>query len=1777
MEPSASSPSTEVDDFELYGKVYSRRVDLVGDYAGSEPFLVEGDSLLLECFSDELLDFEDGLQLLHAAFLVERFLNNLTRRGCNFDLVFFEDHERICLPTYAFDAVMAKCKKNTKVAKYLLARAVILRHLQVNLACASQAIKLMAFPSLQSPEFITALANGGYMFVMMNDGAADDCLCRTHKRDKRFLRSAILDILARGYNVALANGLEWKDTKIIASILEGFSETKQRAPISNDVATKSKRKRRVVSRSEDMSEAFYNAFSEYHSQATQILPERFYLVAAALATMMSTEECSSNHAAAMLTHCALQHQLSLEVRGVAVAPITSEDGSTSDDTSSGEDTSTGDDTSSSSDRSSSEDQEFLHHFAKVCRDVMCSSSWKSFVNEAKPLSTNIADLVDGRLFNAVLEGQLTGTQLEEESSAIFHAMADLIASVGCQRLEIENHQPSPEFVTGNGRSLQSNPKLLPFSDRVFDKHLAPIKLDVDDSAHTLTAGSSRAFRELTHWHNSRRPLDRKVILARKDRHDFYARRRDQRFMAEMMAYAASLTNAVGKALEPETIVLQTSKSDASVKGKQKHTSKKQAILDQLATEKKHKDAQGASKILSSWHSPADRYSKALRYLSSLPSSKQDIVGPEVELYILNCLLDIWMSSIKAGPQSPNFSLAAKIWEYVARLKDTSHMTKSMASKLQLTVDSLGLPFVISEPNIDDRKLPFEFPLRPGKTTTWKIPCQPKEFQLLHCGPYFDRKMDSAVDERVPFLPDGWQRKVLDVIDADKSLFVVAPTSAGKTFISFYAMKKVLESSDDGVIVYVAPTKALVNQIAAEIQARFSKLYKHAGKSVWGIHTRDYRVNNATGCQVLVTVPHILQIMLLAPAHADSWSSRVKRIIFDEVHCISQTDEGIVWEQLLLLAPCPIIALSATIGNPDGFRDWLSSTQKASGNDLVMVHHPHRYSDLRKFVFKSPEDFDFAGLPKEPSIARVGLDKGNNFEFVHPVAALANRSRGIPADFALEARDCFTLWNAMVAHETKCYKVSSSLNPEKALPAIITQADTIKWSQDLKQLLVEWMADDHSPFDKVVQDLGRDLYRTSAKSDTDLGVTEMADTVLPLLYHLHEQSALPAILFNFDRSYCEKICSALMMQLKQAESKWKDASPAWAKKMESWETWKKGMSKKKAPKKTSAMLEDGEGKADLEREAASANPDSWETFDPNVPIDGFHFLERTKFQQSELDAYAKELRFRSVSEDLIEALSRGIGVHHAGMNRKYRHVVEILFRKGLLRVVIATGTLALGINMPCKTVAFCGDSVFLTALNFRQAAGRAGRRGFDVLGNVVFHGIPISKVCRLMSSRLPDITGHFPITTTLVLRLCTMLSESKYSNHAIRSVDALLSQPRLYLGGDENRMSVLHHLRFSLEYLRRQFLLDHHGIPLNFAGCVSHLYYSEPSNFAFHALLKEGYFQKLCAGIRKRPKMTERITRTLMLVCSHIFGRRYLPQVTMEYAETIKSSSSVVILPDLPADAQEILSGHYEEILDIFTTYVRTYVSQHITEPDCQLPLTRTKFGGKDKKTTPNLSGAAVRKMRSPFVALSGHGDDDFDSISELCHSVRAGIFLEEAVIPYLPLDTDLPLNAYLLDFFKHGDITALAKANRIKKGDVWFLLNDFSMVLATIITSLTNFINGSEENVEDDLLVVGDGDAHEEEVEDKLCEEAAPVLPVREKTTKKKKVAESWDDEDEEDEFDGGAVNVNANAGTNGHVEDGLKTPAWDEDDGQGNLLDVLFAFKKLSYEFNSKFKAMWA
>ena len=219
------------------------------------------------------------------------------------------------------------------------------------------------------------------------------------------------------------------------------------------------------------------------------------------------------------------------------------------------------------------------------------------------------------------------------------------------------------------------------------------------------------------------------------------------------------------------------------------------------------------------------------------------------------------------------------------------------------------------------------------------------FQLEWCGPWMLRNVDSAPDERITgFYPDRWQRDLLDVADANQSALIVAPTSAGKTFISYYVMKSVLahnktveRSSDKGVVVYVSPSKALVNQVQADVYQRYGL--------VFGVATEDHQ-DKALSCEVLITVPSILEKLLLAP-HREKWARSIRWVIFDEVHMISTAGEGALWERCLALIRCPFLALSATVGNPHAFHGWLSRLDALRHRKVHLIVHETRWSDLEK--------------------------------------------------------------------------------------------------------------------------------------------------------------------------------------------------------------------------------------------------------------------------------------------------------------------------------------------------------------------------------------------------------------------------------------------------------------------------------------------------------------------------------------------------------------------------------------------------------------------------------------------------------------------------------------------------------------------------------------------------------------------------------------------------------------------------------------------------------------
>ncbi|KAF2204816.1 antiviral helicase [Delitschia confertaspora ATCC 74209] len=133
--------------------------------------------------------------------------------------------------------------------------------------------------------------------------------------------------------------------------------------------------------------------------------------------------------------------------------------------------------------------------------------------------------------------------------------------------------------------------------------------------------------------------------------------------------------------------------------------------------------------------------------------------------------------------------------------------------------------------------------------------------------------------------------------------------------------------------------------------------------------------------------------------------------------------------------------------------------------------------------------------------------------------------------------------------------------------------------------------------------------------------------------------------------------------------------------------------------------------------------------------------------------------------LRELLSRGIAVHHGGMLPIVKEVVEILFAKTLVKVLFATETFAMGLNLPTRTVVFSGfrkhdGRSFRDLLpgEYTQMAGRAGRRGLDPVGTVIIvapgadEAPPVARLRQMMLGDPTKLRSQFRLTYNMILNL-----------------------------------------------------------------------------------------------------------------------------------------------------------------------------------------------------------------------------------------------------------------------------------------------------------------------------------------------------------------------------------------------------------------------------------------
>jgi len=618
--------------------------------------------------------------------------------------------------------------------------------------------------------------------------------------------------------------------------------------------------------------------------------------------------------------------------------------------------------------------------------------------------------------------------------------------------------------------------------------------------------------------------------------------------------------------------------------------------------------------------------------------------------------------------------------------------------------------------------------------------------------------------------------------------------------------------------------------------------------------------NMQTCRILVTVPECLEMLLLSPNH-QRWCQRIRYCIFDEIHCMSGDIGSDVWERTMLLINCPMIGLSATVNNGKSLEEWIINVEKqrsklfktSSPRQVCLISHYERLADLNKYLYSNRQLY-----PLHP----IGLMNAKQLV-----------SRGIPNDFSLSPCETLRLNDAMEQNNGKNQQIptlTEHFSPGWIVERSVCNTYSHLVCDQFKDLINN---NENSTLDSISSSLNP--INSNKISYPEL--KPMSALIGEFVLTLKEKNLLPCIVFTDSRPLCEELAESVAQYFEELENelrktKYKHQIEALEKRLIQIEKAQKSAKAKKAVKTASKRggSDDEENVNDKPAEIQQMEEED----QGQLGLSGYEqelldgiLEEGTLANRRHCDRELVDRlieRASTVNKRLVRYLKRGVAYHHPQLNNRGRLAVEGLFRNRYVQIVFSTWTLgmskyylinnnllffivALGVHMPTKTVAFVKDSIQLDALQYRQSSGRAGRRGFDVQGNVVFIDIPISKIRHLTISAIPNIQTHFPTSVTFLMRLLYLYTNAEDKKDAINRSLIVLQCPF------NAQSSVTHHLidiqiRYhylhTLDFLYRLNLINNQGDLIGLAGFITHLHEFEPSNILFTYLMDRQLFHEL---------------------------------------------------------------------------------------------------------------------------------------------------------------------------------------------------------------------------------------------------------------------------------------------------------------------------------------------
>ncbi len=526
----------------------------------------------------------------------------------------------------------------------------------------------------------------------------------------------------------------------------------------------------------------------------------------------------------------------------------------------------------------------------------------------------------------------------------------------------------------------------------------------------------------------------------------------------------------------------------------------------------------------------------------------------------------------------------------------------------------------------------------------------------------DRVIKRYKEFKPHITPDKYQILAAEAIERGDSLVLTAPTGTGKTLVGEYAIHKNMENSDR--TYYTTPLKALTNQKLEDFTQEFGDV---------GIMTGDIK-HNITMPTIVMTTEIYQNMLSSSQQDNETMPDKPHSVVVDEFHYMNDTDRGAAWEEAIMLSPSDtqLIALSATVANSDKIAQWMQHINPSKHVTSIDVPPEERHVPLKFYSFDASgmnpmfsKKIDLKELSKTLHLENIP-DRTNQIleelaQYLHPDKK-STPQEGLSALLELYHYDT----NAKIGTDDLVAKLEKQYIPK----------------EDAEKIALT-LANITTPLEKSISPYPK------KKGDTSKINSEAVNS---LLDHLHgikksDSSKMPAIVFVFSKKDCERLAEEYSEHIDATRSK---------------------LDSKKVKKKHQEQF------------AQTSRREKRERME----------LIKQKIKEYEDNGIVLGTEFNNKAR---KCLYNGVAIHNAGMLPGYKRLIEELFRERLIDVVFSTETLSAGINMPAKTTVLTSlykpvsiptegmDGIKrrpLTANEYQQMTGRAGRRGIDKVGNVV---------------------------------------------------------------------------------------------------------------------------------------------------------------------------------------------------------------------------------------------------------------------------------------------------------------------------------------------------------------------------------------------------------------------------------------------------------------------------